>query len=380
MVMTTSSPLPERSAGYADPDPLLAAVPGLLGFIPERSVVLTLFADNRTLVATLRLDLAVDGDGCPQLAMRQQLKQLGVIVAGYADVAGVAAIIVDDRFTADDAGVHRYGRTFALVERSFGEIGGLSAGFVTASLTCGAVWFTAWHPRPRRGHTRPPAPFVRPVPDTGVLSDPAISSIAVHRAVYTGRPVLPTRADLLAELTPAAHCDSAHCRPRHPVVPPEPPGARDRAGASLVVACVRRIADQPAGGVRLTCEEVNELAEALCSVHTRDLLLALAMTDLREAAEELWLRLARGLTGHAGAAAATLLAHLHYLRGEGAFALVAVQRAREHDPEYNLARLIESALAHGLRPTSLSEVVTFSFDLAASLGVDLPPPVHQPAG
>ncbi|MFZ2512666.1 MAG: DUF4192 domain-containing protein [Gordonia sp. (in: high G+C Gram-positive bacteria)] len=380
--MTTSSQLPERSARYADPDPLLAAVPGLLGFTPERSVVLALFADSRTLVATLRLDLAVDAHGRPETSTRQQLQQLGAIVAGYDDVAGLAAIIVDDRFVPDAAGtaVNAYRRTFRLIERSFGEVGGLSAGFVIGELVHGAPWFTAWHPRPRLGRVRPPAPFFSPVPAAGVLSDPAISAVALQRAVYSGRPVLPRRSDLVAALVPGPHCDSVLCRPRTGPVPPAPPGTRDRNGATLVVERIRQIADQTVGIVELTCDETNELAEALCSVHTRDLLLALAVTELREAAEELWRRLTRGLSGRAGAAAATLLAHLHYMRGEGAFALVAVQRALELDPEYNLARLVDSALAHGMRPESLSEVVDYSFDLAASLGVDLPPRAYRAAG
>lgn len=382
-MMTTPSQLPERSALFADPEPLLSAVPGLLGFTPERSVILTLFADARTLVATLRFDLEVDSAGRPTVEMQEQVRQFGTIVAGYDEVAGVVAIIVDDRFDplAADAELVRYGVAFRLVERCFEVVGGLSAGFVLAAFAEGARWFTGWHPRPRRGCDAPPAPFAGPVPDSGVLPDPALSPVALQRAVYNGRPVLPKRSDLVAALAPGMHCDSPVCRPRRPVVPPGPPGARERAGATTVLDRIREVADQAAGrGVRLECGEVNELAEALCSVHTRDLLLGVAVTDLRDAAEQLWLRLARGLTGRAGAAAATLLSHLHYVRGEGAFALVAVQRALELDPEYNLARLIDSALAHGMRPSDLSDVVRYSFELAQTLGVDIPPQTHAPVG
>lgn len=380
--MTSSSQLPGRSALYADPDPLLAAVPGLLGFTPERSVVLTLFADSRTLVATLRLDLVLDARGLPHPAMAQQVEQLGAIVVGYPDVAGVVAIVVDDRSSHAGAGTEpgSYRPLCRLIERHFGAVGGLSAAFVLSELASGAPWSTAWHPRPRRGRPRPPAPFVRPVPDSGRLSDPAISSVALERAVTSGRSVLPTRSALVEALAPGPHCDSACCRPRQPVVPPAPPGTRERDGARRVIECLERIAGVRGGGVTLECAEVNALAEALCSVHTRDLLLALSATALRDAAEVLWLRLTRGLTGRAGAAAATLLAHLHYIRGEGAFALVAVQRALELDPEYNLARLIDSALAHGMRPADLSDVVGYSYELATSLGVDLPPRQHRPAG
>lgn len=94
----------------------------------------------------------------------------------------------------------------------------------------------------------------------------------------------------------------------------------------------------------------------------------------------MWMRLARSLTGRAGAAAATLLAHLHYMAGEGAFASVAVERALELDPDYYLAHLLSTALEHGMRPSGLAEVVGYSFTLGRELGVGLPEQSRTPAG
>lgn len=369
-------PLPDGSAVLIDPDPLLAAVPGLLGFTPERSIVLLAFADARTLIATMRHDLTLTGAGRPDTAMRRQLAQLGRIVAGYG-AAGVVCVIADDRFAAAEPVTEliRYRATFRAVERSFNASGGLSAGFVLPGFSAGARWFTGWEPRARPGRERPPAPFGGDVADSGLLSDPRLSPVALERAVYSGRPLLPRREDLRAALEPRAHCDSAVCRPIEPAVPPAPPGPRETSGARLVLSRIR----EGASG-RLECGQVNALGEALCSVHTRDILLALALTDLRDAAEQLWIRLARSLSGRAGAAAATLLGHLHYMAGEGAFASVAVERALELDPDYYLARLLSTALLHGMRPAGLAEVVAYSFTLGRELGVGLPEQTRVPAG
>lgn len=359
--------LSDGSALQVDPDPLLSAVPGLLGFRPERSLVLLAFADSRTLMVTLRLDLELLPDGKPAPVLRDSIANLGTIVAGYGAV-GVVAVVVDAR--ADD-----YPAVFRAVERSFTAVGGLSAGFVIGEMATGARWFTSWEPRCRPGRSRPPAPFAGEVAPHGRLSDPLMSPVALQRAVFGGRRILERRDDLAAVLEPRAHCDSTTCRPVLPMVAPAPPGAADAAGARLVLRQVRRGADGD-----LSCAEVNALAEALCSVHTRDVLLALSLTDLRDRAEQLWMRLARSLIGRPGAAAATLLGHLYYMSGEGAFASVAVERALDLDPEYHLAQLVHTALLHGMRPTGLGEVLEYSFSLGEDLGVGLPPQTRTPAG
>jgi hypothetical protein len=55
--------------------------------------------------------------------------------------------------------------------------------------------------------------------------------------------------------------------------------------------------------------------------------------------------------------AATLLAATSYVLGEGAFANVAVDHALRFDPNYSLARLIDTALRQGLHPTQFLRVI-----------------------
>lgn len=369
-------PLPEGSALLNDPDPLIASVPGVFGFFPERSLVLCAFSAEGENLTNTRHDLHLDSRGRPTARWSRELCRFDSVLAGHG-AAGLVAVLVDDRFdTADTAAeLTRYRGVFRAVERAFSEVGGLSAGFVLREFSAGVPWFTGWEPRCRAGRPRPPAPFRGGLPPSGTLSDPLLTPVALRLAVYEGRQVLARRSDLVEALAPAAHCDDDVCRPRDPVVAPEPAGQRDARRVRLVLEVIRS-----GRAARLACEQTNALAEALSSVHARDVLLALALTDLRDEAERLWTRLTRGLTGRAGAAAATLLGHLHYLAGHGALAAVAIERALELDPEYHLARLLDGALRNGLRPSALAEVLEYSFGLGQDLGVGLPAQTRLPAG
>ncbi len=370
-----SHPSPGGPALLFDPEPLIASVPGLLGFTPERSLVLLAFADGHRLSATLRLDLVLDRCGRPGGELRRQLDEVAPILAGY-DITGVIAVAVDDRVDpADAAGRTRYLATFRAAARSFATLGGISAGFLVRELADGARWFTCWPLREGDAGGERSAPLGAPAAASGSLSDPLLSPVALHRAVYDGRAVLNRRADLAALLTPRRHCDEPDCRRREPVVPPAPPG---RADARRVRLVLDTIAAQTHAS--LTCAQLNELAEAVSSVHARDVLIALGLTEWRGPAEQLWIRLARSLTGRAGAAAATLLALQRYLAGEGAFAAVALERALDCDHEYHLAGLLDQALQHGMRPAMLVEVVDYACTLAAELGVKLPDRTRTPAG
>ncbi|MFT3715036.1 MAG: DUF4192 domain-containing protein [Gordonia sp. (in: high G+C Gram-positive bacteria)] len=360
-------PLPDGSALVLDPEPLLAAVPGLLGFVPERSLVLMAFDDGNALTATVRIDLTLTADGGPSPALRAQLADLGVIVAGYG-VSGMVAVIVDDRVWA--AAIDPL-PLFGLVDRLFAEAGGLSAGVVLAGFVTGAPWRLHWQPRPRHGELIPPAPFLGDLAPRGVLTDPMLTPVALKRAVYGGHGVLARRS--AEAFAPLPHCDDDVCHGREPQAPPAPAGPEDAARVRRVLARIRFAGDTP-----LSCDDADGLAEALSAVHARDILLALAVTELREDAERLWCRLARGLPGRAGAAAATLFGHSRYLAGEGAFAAVAIGHALNLDPDYNLARQLNTALIHGMRPSRLAEVMTYSFRLAEDLGVVLPPQIRGP--
>ncbi|MFM9376223.1 DUF4192 domain-containing protein [Gordonia sp. VNK21] len=357
---------PDDEVVPADPDALLAALPALLGFPPEESLVLLAFTDRGRLIATIRIDLDLDEQGRPDLEMRRQLTKLGGVAARYEGVVGTVAVRVDAESGPDAP--RDYRTFFRMVDRAFGPAGGLSAGFALPAVVAGARWFHCFAPM------IPEVPFLWPPEASGLLSDPALSAVALSRAVRSGRQVCADRTEIAGQLAPLPHCADRPCRARTPIVRPAPPGPADARRCRLIL-------DQLEHGTgELSCDRMNALAEAISSVHARDLLLALALTDRRDAAEDLWRVLARRLDGRAGAAAATLLGHLHYMAGEGVYAGAALDRALEHDPDYHLARLLNTALFHGLRPSELADVNDFSVTLADQLDVALPPRTHRPAG
>lgn len=371
MTNSISIPADGHTEGRRDPDTLLAAVPGLLGFVPEQSIVLLVFRDERAVAATMRHDLELTRGGLPTAGMKQLFARLGGIAAGY-DAVGTVAVIVDDRYPPTDG---RYVRTAAAVNRAFKPAGGLSAAFAMNEAAAGARWHTVWRPAANRTS---PAPFRGPVLETGVLSDPSSSPTALERAVASGRRILARRSEMESLLTPEPHCSDPDCHAECPEPSRRPPDETDARGLRLTLAVVDRIVT--GDDIDLTCDELNRIAAALVSVHVRDALLGLSLTGLRPAAEDLWRLLTRRLTGTARAASATLLGHLHYMAGEGAYAGVAFRVAHDADPDYNLANLLDTALINGMRPCDLGGLAELAHDVAKQLGADLPPAVYEAAG
>ncbi|WOC14383.1 DUF4192 domain-containing protein [Gordonia sp. MP11Mi] len=357
----------EGSHAVADPDPLIAAVPALLGFVPERSIVFMCFDDRIQVTATMRHDLEFTRGGRTPAAMRALFARLGDLAASYGS-HGVVAVLVDDRYEPSD---ERFTRAARDVRRAFACAGGLTAAFSIGAVQAGAYWRTAWqssHSADVFGHDFAP---------DGVLSDPQASPIALHRAFETGRIVMRSRSEIAALLAPIDHCESPRCAAVSPAALTGPMSADDGPRLARVYDAVL---ERACGDPSVTCEQLNELAESLVSVHVRDAAIGLSMTVHRDAAEELWMDLTRRLSGTPRAAAATLLGHLHYMEGSGAFASAAFDVAHAADPSYGLANLLDTALMHGMRPQELAGIADLAFDLARALGVPFPPATHRSAG
>lgn len=370
MTNSLSIPAGGHTRGRRDPDTLLAAVPGLLGFVPERSIVLLVFRDERAVLATMRHDLELTRGGLPTSGMTRLFERLGSLAATY-DAVGTVAVIIDDRFAPDDP---RHTKTAAAVNRAFRPAGGLSAAFAMSEAAVEARWHTVW--RPAVSRTAPP-PFATGVLDTGVLSDPNTSPTALERAVSSGRRILARRSEMETLLTAEPHCDDPECAGESPQPYVHAPDAADARGLRHVLAVVDRFAS---GDTRLSCRELDTIAAALVSVHVRDALLGLSLTGIRPAVEDLWRMLTRRLRGPARAAAATLLGHLHYMAGEGAYAGVAFRAAHDADPDYHLANLLDTALINGMRPRELGGLTELAYDVCRRLGAQLPPAVYDVAG
>jgi hypothetical protein len=75
---------------------------------------------------------------------------------------------------------------------------------------------------------------------------------------------------------------------------------------------------------------------------------------------DLWSEIVRRVDPELAAAPATLLAFTAWRLGEGALASIALDRARDADATYPLARLLGAAIHEGVPPTRWRELITAS--------------------
>lgn len=336
---------------------LLTAVPGFFGFVPVRSLVLlSLASDARTVHASVRLDLSIGPDGSPTPHMLAEIDNLARILHGYGS-ADVIAIIGDDRFEPTSP---RYKEILSVVDRRMRLCGGVGRGYICRHFREGERWIQIWE--------EGAALMTRSPRHSGVLDDPRISPTAVAGAVNSGRFLLGNREEIASMLAPTSHCDEVCCDLGSCAIACDG-WSGDASPSELMAAVFEAVV---VGPDRFDCASVTELERAICDVQVRDAALAFAVTDLRSEAEILWRELTRRLGGTGRASAATLLAHLHYIAGEGSFAGVALDVARHADPSWKLAELLDHSLRNGLRPDNLWHIIGDSYEAARRLGVTLP--------
>ena len=136
---------------------------------------------------------------------------------------------------------------------------------------------------------------------------------------------------------------------------------------AAIVEAVRRCAPGSAHPVeRLPDDLVARVVWALRHEPTlRDRALVLALGEEAPAAEALWTECTRRAPQPLDAAPATLVAVSAWLRGDGAMANVALERALDSDPRNRLARLLAPALEACLHPTELRRLIVESADSGA---------------
>ncbi|MGY1622777.1 DUF4192 domain-containing protein [Geodermatophilus sp. SYSU D00965] len=109
---------------------------------------------------------------------------------------------------------------------------------------------------------------------------------------------------------------------------------------------------------RLADRDVAGVLWALADVRVRDRALTFALGDDAAAAEALWTECTRRAPAPLDAAPATLLAVSAWLRGDGALANVALDRALTSRPTYTFAQLLAQGLAACLPPGDLRALIT----------------------
>ncbi|MFN8070773.1 MAG: DUF4192 domain-containing protein [Mycobacterium sp.] len=334
---------------FTRPGALIAALPAVLGFVPEKSLVLVALEEGR-MGAVMRADLAADLMGnLDRLAELAATSGADAVVAVIVDEEGALCPMcaADHRqmcdalkSVLDDRGVGLYGTH--VVDRV--EAGG------------------QWHCADGCG-------------TGGPVEDPSASPLAAA-AVLDGRRLYPRRSDLHAVIAPVDTSRSGLLvEPIRELAAARgaqwhaDPDERGRCDVETAIELASRVFD----GATPSDAELAALACGLTDVAVRDTLYALAVGEEAAAAEALWALLARTLPDPWRVEALVLLAFSAYARGDGPLAGISLEAALRSDPEHRMAGMLDTALQSGMRPEQIRELTGTGFRLAKRLGVRLPP-------
>ena len=331
----------------SDPGEVVASLPQLLGFRPEESVVIVGLGGP----SGGRVGLTVRADIPPPMHAAPLATALARGVA-TDEPAGVLVALVseapDEPGYDGELGLPHRDLVHALVVALADEGIPVRDAFL---VRCGRWWsYDCPHPccAPGAG---------TPLPE-GVTELAAAS-------VVTGQVVARDRAELEARIAPSG----------------------DRAGAAMAAALLTVTTDcsiralevgeddmadeswtavrdaverfRPGlQGSRLTDTEIVRVCWGLLDGTVRDRALQLALSDEPAVVEALWAECTRRAPAPLDAVPATLLAVGVWLRGDGAMANVALERALDSDPAYGFARLLRDALAACVRPELLRAMLT----------------------
>ncbi len=346
----------------------LAVVPHLLGFLPERSlVVVGLDSARGRIVLGFRYDLPdpPDPDRAREIAEHASgvLGQRGVgtaIAAGYGPGTLVTPVAGPLRTALGTAGIAV--RDVLRVEN------GRYWSYVCQDPGC--------------------------CPAEGVPFDGAAhpASAALTAA---GLDVLPGRSSLAASLAPVAGraaeaMDRATERALRRAEELIASAASGEEAMRLVVdagrAAVREAIGVYRGGGAITDDDqLAWLTVTLADLRVRDDAWARMEPRYRTAHRRMWADLVRRAREPYVPAPASLLAFTAWQSGEGALANVAIGRALAADPEYSMAHLLGQAVDAGLPPSAARlpmtpEEVAASYAVTERAGSGAPSPAAPPAG
>jgi hypothetical protein len=340
--MTTSQP-PDFYLNR--PGVLIAALPAVLGFVPEKSLVLVTI-DHGDMGCVMRVDLSGE--------LLHSLDHLADVAAA-AKPDSVIAVVIDEegfncRMCNDE---HRELADLlmtALAERGIE----LLAAHIVDRVAAGGRWHCA-----------------DGCGDAGTVDDPWASPLAVA-AVLDGRRLYTRRAELqeVIDVTDPARTEALAgvIQGGEPRSAQRPDDAA-RADVEAVVAAAARVAD----AAQLDDDELALLALALTDIRVRDTLYALAVGESADQAESLWGVLSRTLPEPWRVEALVLLGFSAYARGDGPLAGVSLDAALRGDPTHRMAGMLDTALQSGLRPERIRDLAITGYRLADQLGVQLPP-------
>jgi len=341
---------PLFSVRMSDPGEIAAALPQLLGFRPRESVVLVGLSapDGGRLGLTVRADI-------PPPEHAAALARTLARSIGTDRPRGVVVVVVSDE---EGVGSSRDLPHRQLVWEMVQALAGVPVAVPEVLLVRRGRWWS-YDCADRCCD-----------PGTGTML-PGVSALEAA-AVVTGTVVAADRAELVERIAPARGPDAdamaASCA-RSAVACAENlvmAGAEETAEASWTAITAALARCRPGlSGVLLTDDEVARILCGLRDVGVRDRALELALGPDAPAAEVLWTECTRRAPAPLAAAPATLLAVSAWLRGDGAMANVALDRALDGEPDYVLAGLLAQGLARCLSPAELRSIIGTALDPGA---------------
>lgn len=336
----TTSPSPDFRLDR--PAVLIAALPAVLGFIPEKSLVLVT-VDRGAMGCVMRVDLSDE--------LTDSVEHIAEVAAAARPDSAIAVVVDEDgagcRLCNDE-----YRELAAMLASALADRGiELLAAHVVDRIVAGGRWHCA-----------------DGCGASGTVDDPSASPLAMAavldgRRLYARRTELqdviavtdPVRAQALAGLIEDAQAGRSE--------------AEARSEIEAVIAAATRVSE----GEDLPDETLTGIAAALTDLQVRDTLYALAVGECAADAESLWAELSRRLPEPWRAEALVLLAFSAYARGDGPLAGVSLEAALRCDSTHRMARMLDTALQSGLRPEQIRELAATGYRLADQLGVRLPP-------
>ena len=357
------------------PESLLAIVPGLLGFVPQASlVVIGTEAPHERIKVTLRYDLPDP----PGAGVSADIAAHAVGVIGSQRLATLVAVgygpgsLVDPVAGALDTAARTAGIDVLDILRV--EDGRYWSYFCADRDCC---------------------------PAAGTPFDPAAHSAAAVLA-SAGNRVLADRAAVAARVAPLGGLAAESMRQatrraeRHvgQLLAKVRKSSRIGAARRLIAAeglnaVGAMIATYRAGGKYTTDYQIAWLTVALRDLRVRDDAWARMDPAYQDAHRRLWIDVTRRAQPGYVAAPAALLAFVAWQAGDGALANVALDRAIADEPRYSMALLLRQVISAGAPPSlarlpMTPEEVAASYDdaeeddLVESYDHDRDPDVHGP--
>ncbi len=327
------------------PTDLVVTVPYLLGFVPERSVVVVALDEDQHVALVARVDLPPLSRP-PGTADLARLRRVGAQAATRIGPVAVRAGAATALGVVYPAGGPEHGR--AVGWRGFADAFGEALAEQSLELIeCLSVVAGRWWSLQCLGDPCCPAGG-RSLPPTGTTE-------AEARAVLAGLTVLPSRADVGRRLAPAPPAERDAVAGLMGAVAVDPGD-----GLALVEATLERWqADRqiPSSATQaLPAADAARLLGVLADVRIRDAVSLCRSAVECDAAVALWTELVRLAPTGWLAAPASLLAAASYQAGNGVLAGIAADAALAEDADHVLASQLVHALEVGLGPDQMRPV------------------------